>query len=122
MKKIIAVFSFVLAITFNVQAQEVKKVSLEQTKGAFTQKEITLSPGSYIFDITNNHAGTDVGFVLIPAGTDASDAKNHIKEAYVTKVVAEGNTESTKTVTLEKGTYSYFCPLNKTPQYTLVVE
>ncbi|WP_025742695.1 cupredoxin domain-containing protein [Aquimarina pacifica] len=122
MKKIIAVLSLILAITFNAQGQEVKKVSLEQTKGEFTQKEVKLTPGSYIFDITNNNAGTDVGFVLIPEGADASDAKNHIKEAYVTKVVTEGSTESSNTVTLEKGTYSYFCPLNKTPQYTLIVE
>ncbi len=122
MKKVITLFTFILAITFNAQAQEVKTVSLEQTKGEFTQKEVKLSEGSYVFNITNNNAGTDVGFVLVPEGKDAADAKNHIKEAYVTKVVAEGKTESSKTVTLQKGTYTYFCPLNKTPQYTLIVE
>ncbi len=122
MKKLITLFTFILAITFTAQAQEVKTVSLEQTKGEFTQKEIKLSEGSYVFNITNNNVGTDVGFVLVPEGKDASDAKNHIKEAYVTKVVADGKTESSNTVTLQKGTYTYFCPLNKTPQYTLVVE
>ncbi len=122
MKKLITLFAFVLAITFNAQAQEVKTVSLEQTKGEFTQKSITLSEGSYVFNISNNNVGTDVGFVLVPSGKDASDAKNHIKEAYVTKVVANGKTESSKTVALKKGTYTYFCPLNPTPQYTLTVE
>ncbi|WP_103071133.1 cupredoxin domain-containing protein [Aquimarina sediminis] len=122
MKKLITVFSFILAITFNAQAQEVKTVSLEQTKGEFTQKGITLSEGSYVFNISNNNVGTDVGFVLVPEGKDVSDAKNHIKAAYVTKVVAEGKTESSNKVTLQKGTYKYFCPLNKTPQYTLTVE
>ncbi|GAA4277277.1 cupredoxin domain-containing protein [Aquimarina mytili] len=122
MKNLISLFTLLLAITFSAQAQDVKTVALEQTKGEFTQKEIKLSEGSYIFNITNNQAGTDVGFVLVPQGKDASDAKNHIKEAYVTKVVAEGKTESSNTVTLQKGTYTYFCPLNKTPQYTLVVE
>ncbi|PKV49814.1 Cupredoxin-like domain-containing protein [Aquimarina sp. MAR_2010_214] len=122
MKKLITVFSFILAITFSAQAQKVKNVSLEQTKGEFTQKEIKLSEGSYVFNITNNHAGTDVGFVLVPEGKDASNAENHIKTAYVTKVVAEGKTESSQTVALQKGTYTYFCPLNKTPQYTLIVE
>ncbi|WP_074408332.1 MULTISPECIES: cupredoxin domain-containing protein [Aquimarina] len=122
MKKLITVFSFILAITFSAQAQKVKNVSLEQTKGEFTQKEIKLSEGSYVFNITNNQAGTDVGFVLVPEGKDASNAENHIKTAYVTKVVAEGKTESSQTVALQKGTYKYFCPLNKTPQYTLVVE
>ncbi|TPN81667.1 cupredoxin domain-containing protein [Aquimarina algicola] len=122
MKKLIAVFSFILAITFSAQAQQVKTVSLEQTKGEFTQKEIKLSEGSYVFNISNNQAGTDVGFVLVPKGKDASNAENHIKEAYVTKVVAEGKTENSKTVNLKKGEYTYFCPLNKTPQYTLIVE
>ena len=122
MKKLITVFAFILAVTFNTQAQEVKTVSLEQTKGEFTQKGITLSEGSYVFNISNNNVGSDVGFVLVPAGKDASNAKNHIKEAYVTKAVANGKTESTKTVTLKKGTYNYFCPLNPTPQYTLTVK
>lgn len=122
MKKLITVFSFILAITFSAQAQKVKNISLEQTKGEFTQKEIKLSEGSYVFNITNNHAGTDVGFVLVPEGKDASNPENHIKTAYVTKVVAEGKTESSQTVALQKGTYKYFCPLNKTPQYTLIVE
>ncbi|MBQ4822246.1 cupredoxin domain-containing protein [Aquimarina sp. MMG016] len=122
MKKLITAFTFILAITFSAQAQDVKTVTLEQTKGEFTQKEIKLSEGAYIFNISNNNAGTDVGFVLVPEGKDASDSKNHIKNAYVTKVVKEGKTESSNTVTLQKGTYKYFCPLNKTPQYTLVVE
>ncbi len=122
MKKLITLFTFILAITFNAQAQEVKTVNLEQTKGEFTQKEVKLSEGSYVFNITNNNAGVDVGFVLVPEGKDAANAKNHIKNAYVTQVVAEGKTEKSNTVTLTKGTYKYFCPLNKTPQYTLTVE
>ncbi|GAA4274260.1 cupredoxin domain-containing protein [Aquimarina gracilis] len=122
MKKLITLFTFIFAITLSAQAQEVKTVSLEQTKGEFTQKEVKLSEGSYVFNIANNNAGTDVGFVLVLEGKDASDAKNHIKEAYVTKVVAEGKSEKSNTVTLKKGTYKYFCPLNKTPQYTLTVE
>jgi len=81
-----------------------------------------LKPGNYVFEITNANAGTDVGFVLVPKGKDASDPKNHIQNAYVTKVVTEGKTESSKEVKLEKGTYTYFCPLNKTPQYDLVVQ
>ena len=78
--------------------------------------------GTYVFNVTNNQAGTDVGFVLVPEGKDASNPENHIKEAYVTQVVKEGTTESSNVVTLSKGTYKYFCPLNKTPQYTLVVK
>ena len=122
MKKLITLFTFIFAITLSVSAQEVKTVSLEQTKGEFTQKQITVSEGNYVFHISNNDVGTDVGFVLVPAGADASDPKNHIKEAYVTKTVATGTTGTSKEVMLKKGEYNYFCPLNKTPQYKLIVE
>lgn len=122
MKKVFATFALIIAVVFTSTAQEVKTIELEQTKGEFTQKELKLTEGQYIFNISNNNSGTDVGFVVVPEGTDASNPDNHIKEAYVTQVVAEGQTQSTQTVTLEKGTYKYFCPLNKTPQYTLVVE
>jgi len=64
--------------------------------------------------------GTDVGFVLHPKGK--SGQANHIKEAYV-KVLVKNNTKQTSNkVTLKKGTYTYFCPLNKTPEYTLIVK
>ncbi|MCL5126986.1 MULTISPECIES: cupredoxin domain-containing protein [unclassified Algibacter] len=124
MKKVVAILVLALAFAFNSNAQDqaVKTVSLEQTKGEFTQKNLTISEGSYIFEIANNHSGVDVGFVLIQKGKDASNPENHIKTAYVTKVVAEGETEKSNVTTLEKGEYTYFCPLNKTPQYTLTVE
>ena len=122
MKKVFATLALIIAVVLTSNAQEVKTVELEQTKGQFTQKELKLTEGQYVFNISNNHSGTDVGFVLVPEGKDASNPDNHIKEAYVTQVVAEGKTQSTQTVTLEKGTYRYFCPLNKTPEYTLVVE
>ena len=122
MKKLIAVLVLALGFAFNSNAQEVKKVALEQTKGEFTQKSITIAEGSYIFEIANNNVGTDVGFVLVPKGKDVSKPENHISTAYVTQVVKDGKTETSKTTTLVKGEYVYFCPLNKTPQYTLIVK
>ena len=120
---------FLVAFTLTATAQDemmktdaVKTVSLEQTKGEFTQKSLTLSEGTYMFKVSNNNAAQEVGLVLIEAGKDGADAKNHIKEAYVSQMVKHGKTESSKAVTLKKGTYKYFCPFNKTPQYTLVVE
>ena len=118
---------FLVAFTFTAAAQDkmmkkegVKTVSLEQTKGEFTQKQITLSEGTYIFEISNNEVGHNVGFVLAPKGK--TDAANHIKNAYVTAQVKNNTKETSKEVTLKKGEYVYFCPLNPTPQYTLIVK
>ena len=122
MKKIIAVLVIALGFAFNVNAQDVKKVALEQTKGEFTQKAVTLSEGTYIFEIENSNVGTDVGFVLLEKGKSAADANNHIKNAYVTSPVKNNSKSTSKEVTLTKGEYTYFCPLNKTPQYTLTVK
>lgn len=119
---------FLVAINFTISAQDkmmkhdaiTKTVSLEQTKGEFTQKSITLSEGTYVFEIANAGVDHEVGFVLAPKGKDG--AENHIKEAYVTAVVPTNEKGHSKKVTLTKGEYVYFCPLNPTPQYKLVVE
>ncbi|CAL2102333.1 Cupredoxin_1 domain-containing protein [Tenacibaculum sp. 190130A14a] len=120
MRKIIAILVVVMGFAFQAQAQEVKTVSLEQTKGEFTQKSITLEEGTYIFEISNSNVGHDVGFVLAPKGK--TDQKHHIKNAYVTSLVKNNSKSTSKKVALTKGEYVYFCPLNPTPQYTLRVE
>ena len=119
---------FLVAFTLTATAQDkmnkavVKTVSFEQTKGEFTQTALTLSEGTYVFSVTNNSAAPEVGLVLIEEGKDASKPENHIADAYVSQMVKHGKTESSKEVVLKKGTYKYFCPFNKTPQYTLVVK
>jgi len=128
MKKVVSILVIVLAFTFNSNAQDkmmdkaVKTIALEQTKGEFVQKAITVSEGTYVFEVSNNHAAKEVGLVLVPKGKDASNPDNHIKTAYVTQVVKEGKVEKTDATTLTKGEYVYFCPLNPTPEYTLTVE
>jgi plastocyanin len=127
MKKFIAIIALALAFTVTGNAQDKMKtkatsVTLEQTKGEFTQKALTLSEGDYIFEIANHNVGKQVGFVLVPKGKDASKPENHIKTAYVTKAVENNTTETSNVTTLAKGEYIYFCPLNDTPQYTLTVE
>ncbi len=118
---------FLVVFTLTATAQDkmkkgetVKTVSLEQTKGEFTQKAITLSEGTYVFEIANVGVDHEVGFVLAPKGK--TEAKNHIKNAYVTEVVKTNTKGHTKEVSLKKGEYVYFCPLNPTPQYTLIVQ
>ncbi|WP_411766014.1 plastocyanin/azurin family copper-binding protein [Winogradskyella sp. A3E31] len=130
MKKVISILVIALTFPLTSNAQddmkkdammmddEAKVVSLEQTKGKFTQEKMTLKEGSYIFEINNNNVGHNVGFVLAPK----SDPDAHIKTAYVTNPVANNSKEKTKVTILEKGEYIYFCPLNPTPKYTLVVE
>jgi|TARA_R110000751_G_scaffold236859_1_gene338015 plastocyanin len=127
MKKIIAVIAIALTFTLTGHAQDTMTskattVSLEQTKGVFTQTELTLTEGDYIFEIANNNVGHQVGFVLVPKGADASKPENHIQTAYVTKAVENNTKETSKVTKLTKGEYVYFCPLNPTPQYTLTVK
>lgn len=125
MKKIITILIITLTFTLSTNAQDkmmkdanVKTVSLEQTKGEFTQQTLTLKEGSYIFEIANNNVGHQVGFVLAPK----LNPEAHIKTAYVTTVVDNNTKEKTNVTTLKKGEYIYFCPMNPTPQYTLIVE
>lgn len=119
MKKIIATFVLLITFAFQGNAQEaIKTVSLEQTKGVFTQKQITLAEGTYVFEISNNNVGHNIGFVLAPK----NDTDNHIKAAYVTEEVGNNTKQKSGEVRLKKGEYVYFCPLNPTPQYTLIVE
>lgn len=127
MKKVVSILVIALAFTINSNAQDTmtkaaKTISLEQTKGEFVQKALTVSEGTYVFEVSNNHAAKEVGLVLVPKGKDASKPENHIKTAYVTTVVKEGKTEKTNATKLVKGEYVYFCPLNPTPQYTLTVQ
>ncbi|MEO9512250.1 MAG: cupredoxin domain-containing protein [Flavobacteriaceae bacterium] len=130
MKRTIAILMLAVGTVFSVNAQDkmmkkspVRTLSLEQTSGEFTQKQITVSEGTYVFDITNNGVGHDVGFVLVKKGMDISKPENHIQTAYVTEVVKTGTSQTSKPTKLEKGEYVYFCPMNPTStNNTLIVE
>ena len=135
MKKIITVVVLVLGTVFSMNAQDkmmkddkmnketVKTISLEQIPGEFTQKNLTVKEGTYVFEISNNKVGHDVGFVLVQKGKDISKPENHIQTAYVTEVVGTGKTQNSKPTKLTKGEYVYFCPMNPTAtDNTLVVE
>ena len=120
MKKVVAILVLLVGFAFTANAQKAKTISLEQTKGKFTQKSLTLSEGTYVFEISNKNVGHDVGFVLAPKGK--TEEKHHIKNAYVTSLVKNNGKSKSKKVALTKGEYVYFCPLNPTPQYTLRVQ
>lgn len=97
-----------------MQAEETKVIALEQIPGEFTEKQLTVAEGTYIFEISNNAVGHNIGFVLAKKGSDLSNPENHIKTAYVTEQVADGTKQASNPTVLEKGEYVYFCPLNPT--------
>ena len=108
MKRVLSILVIVLAFSFNANAQDkmmkqpVKKIALEQTTGEFPQKSITVSEGTYIFDVANNNVGKDVGLVLVKKGKDASKPENHIQTAYVTAAVKNNTVGHSKETKLEK--------------------
>ncbi len=122
MKKYITIAFASLSVLFSTAtfAQKAETVELTQTEGAFEQTELTLEAGTYVFEVSNNGVDHEVGFVIVPKGkTEMSD---HIQEAYVQKMIKDGETSSSKEVTLAAGEYEYFCPMNPTPYYSLVVK
>ena len=134
MKKVIAILVLVIGTVFSVNAQDAAKkekmmkdgvqtISLEQVPGEFVQKGLTVSEGTYVFEISNNNVGHNVGFVLVEKGKDISNAENHIKTAYVTAQVENNQKQNSNPTMLKKGEYVYFCPLNPTAtDNTLTVE
>lgn len=123
MKNSITSLAFILSIIFcsSVFAQDAKVVKLSQTDGEFNKKELTLKPGNYIFEVKNKDVDKPVGLVIAPA-TNGGMAGEHIKEAYLTQTVSKGEKSQSQVVQLKEGTYKYFCPLNPTPEYTIVVK
>ncbi len=119
MKNITIQLAALFILFTGVVSAQTTQINLEQTKGVFTQQSLELTPGEYQFNVANNNVGHEVGFVLVPKGK--YDQSMHIKEAYVKAPVADGKTSMTGVVDLEPGMYEYFCPLNPTPKYTVVV-
>jgi len=107
----------------------VETIKLEQTHGAFTTESLSLnSSKEYSFEVTN-HAGRPAAFVLVPSDKMVEGAtQEDIMAAAVADAMLEGALQdgetgtSKKPVTLEKGEYVYFCPMNETPQYKIIVE
>ncbi len=134
MKKVIAILVLAVGSVFTVNAQDkmmkdkmvdkaVKTIALEQTEGEFTQKQVTVSAGTYVFEIANNGVDHNVGFVLVEKGKDISKPENHIQTAYVTAPVGMNSSQTSKPTTLSQGEYVYFCPLNPTAtDNTLIVK
>ena len=122
MKKVITGVLVLLGIAagYATFAQEPATVKLDQTPGEFKTTELKLKPGKYVFDVTNKGVDHAVGFVITPKGK--TDQQDHIQSSYLSQTIKNGESAKSGEVTLGKGEYVYFCPLNPTPLYRLVVE
>jgi hypothetical protein len=87
-----------------------------EKKRLATAKSMILSPGEYIFRVKNKDVPYELGFWLRGAGlsrlTLPSVSGGGIKSGGVQDYA----------VTLKEGEYRYSCPLNPTPDYTLIVK
>jgi hypothetical protein len=121
MKKILFPLLFLVAgLAANAQAQakdEPKVIRLDQTSGQFVQAGLNLAPGKYIFEISNQNVGKDVGFYLHTEGSKASVAGSD-----KAGLIKNNEVKRTEVVELKTGEYIYMCPLNPTPEYKIVVK
>ena len=79
-------------------------------------KVIKLKAGDYIFRVTNKNVPYELGFWIRGQGIGRVTLPSTSGGGLVT-----GKTQDYK-ISLKPGKYYYSCPLNTTPDYTLVVE
>jgi len=94
---------------------EVTVIQLSQSPGEYETTSLALTPGKYIFEVTNKNVDKKLGFYL----TDAS--KTQVENSGLASLVKKGETAQTGVVELKAGEYRYNCPLNPTPLYSLTV-
>ena len=94
---------------------EITVVQLLQTPGVYETTTLNLTPGKYIFEVTNKNVDKKLGFYLVDGG------KKQVANSGLENLVKKGETAQTGVVELKAGTYNYNCPLNPTPHYTLTV-
>ncbi|HEY9116547.1 MAG TPA: plastocyanin/azurin family copper-binding protein [Roseivirga sp.] len=122
MKRSILLVALFLGITVASLAQEnnATVIKLDQLPGKFKTEELTLKPGKYIFEVSNVGVDHELGFVIAPV--DEGKEGDHIKTSYLAKTIKNGETSRSQIVILAEGTYNYFCPLNPTPHYQIIVK
>jgi hypothetical protein len=79
-------------------------------------KTLELAPGTYIFRVTNKNVPYELGFYLRGTG---------LGRLTLPKVSGGGllpGTSKDYVIALKEGHYVYSCPLNPTPDYTLLVK
>jgi len=90
-------------------------INLSQVEGEYTTQLLNLTPGDYIFEVTNTEVDKDLGFYL----QDKTGAQ--VANSGLEALVGNGETSRTGVVTLTEGSFQYSCPLNPTPHYAVNV-
>ncbi|MFT7120704.1 MAG: hypothetical protein ACJAZ9_000880 [Neolewinella sp.] len=90
-------------------------IQLSQIEGEYTTQLLNLTPGDYIFEVTNTEVDKGLGFYL----QDKTEAQ--VTNSGLAALVKKGETSRTGVVTLIEGSYNYSCPINPTPAYTINV-
>ncbi|MBK8909394.1 MAG: hypothetical protein IPM60_16415 [Rhodospirillales bacterium] len=82
---------------------------------------MTVKPGTYTFRVTNKNVPYELGFWLRDSDYEAGNPLHKLTKTSVSGGgLVEGASRDYE-VDLKPGTYLYSCPLNPTPDYTLVV-
>ena len=84
-------------------------------------KTLTLKPGEYIFRVANKNVPYELGFWLREKDYNWKNPLHKLNKISVSGGgLQTGKTKDYK-VTLKPGEYLFSCPLNTTPDYSLVV-
>jgi len=118
LKNLFLVLILVTAHSIYAQSTDnVTVVQLSQIEGMYENTSLALTPGKYIFEVTNKNVAKKLGFYL----TSTTGTKEQVANSGLSKLVAKGESAKTGIVELTEGTYQYSCPLNPTPHYSLTV-
>lgn len=122
-RQLLLALSLIIFSVAGTYAQEAKTVKLVETPGKFeTTKEITLKPGKYQFEISNNGVDHPVAFFLqTEADKGNPDFGTALPNSGINPI-SDGETATTGVVSLASGTYVYSCPLNPTDHYVIKVK
>lgn len=102
----------------STSAQDCKKINSENGAERLTNAiPMMLKPGSYIFRVTNKNVPYDLGFWLRGSGV-----VDKVKLPSVSGGGLSAGTTKDYIIELTAGDYVFSCPLNPTPDYTLIVE
>lgn len=92
------------------------------TKRLATATPIALAPGKYIFRVTNKNVPYSLGFWLREYDYRAGNPLHKLTKTSVSGGGLSLGKTRDYVVDLKPGKYLYSCPLNPTPDYTLVVK